>query len=122
MADSVGLSGSAEITANFGTGTVSGRVSHMRQDGFINTNTDILMNGTISGNTYSGSAGLVDAGTNTAVGGTTRSTHSGGFYGANAGEVAGALTIEAATNPGLPRFGVGTGRVAVTGAYGGKKQ
>jgi hypothetical protein len=108
--------GNANLSANFGSGTVSGQVSNLTQINSAGTITNagygIAMNGTISGGNYNGTAGYTT--TTGATGGTvSTSTLAGGFFGPQAAETAGALAIKG-TTPG----GVATTTV---GAFGGKK-
>ncbi len=101
------ISGNVSITANFSSGNVDGRVSDIK--GTWDKTYDIKMRGKINGNSYSGSADLVSAGTNTTVGTTVSSTHRGGFLGNNAAEVHGIVSA-----------GSSNGTTA-TGSYGAKK-
>ena len=111
------LTGNMNMTADFGAGTVQGRVNNMQVDSNGATGSatfGLSMNGTISGAGYTGIAGYTT--TTGAAGGTvTSSAMSGGFYGANAGETAGALRIEG-TAPGM------TSPTSIVGGFGGKRQ
>ena len=113
------IHGSSMLNASFGNGTVTGSASDLNRyggnGGPAAAGYDIGFNGTISGNTYSGTANYTPVG-----GGSTSGTgtHEGGFFGAgdpNIGppEVAGAVAVKGAA-PGV------TGTTTVTGSYGGR--
>ena len=78
------------------------------------------MNGTINGNTYTGTAGFTQSGALGAPAGTvTSSALDGGFYGANASETAGAVRVEGRAPD---RTGNPGPSVVVTGAFGATKR
>jgi C-lobe and N-lobe beta barrels of Tf-binding protein B len=108
--------GNANLSANFGSGTVSGQVSNLTQINSAGTITNagygISMNGTISGGNYNGTAGYTTT-TGAAAGTVSSSTLAGGFYGPQAAETAGALAIKGTTPTGTA--------TTVVGAFGAKK-
>jgi C-lobe and N-lobe beta barrels of Tf-binding protein B len=107
------LAGNSTLTANFGAGTVSGGITGISSPTTNTlTNYGLSMNGTISGNTYSGTTAFTSVGGG-APGTVTASSLNGGFYGAGASQTAGSLTIQ-----GTP---TGYSTLAITGAFGGKK-
>ncbi len=110
--------GDTNVNANFGAGTVTGRNSNLTIVGgdFSGQGTgfDVTMNGSISGNSYSGSSALVNPGTNTNIGIAGPSNLSGGFYGAGAADTAGAYSASSS--------GTSTGNtISVVGAFGATK-
>lgn len=91
------LVGDARVTANFGAGTMTGSVTNISQEPVglglsAPAGYDLNLIGNISGNTYSGSVGFATPG-GAASGAVTHSNMTGGFYGANAAETAGALSV-----------------------------
>jgi C-lobe and N-lobe beta barrels of Tf-binding protein B len=109
--------GTANLTANFGSGSVSGQVSNLTQQNgstnvISNAGYGISMNGTISGGNYNGTAGYTTT-TGAAAGTVSSSTLTGGFYGPQAAETAGALAIKGTTPTGTA--------TTVVGSYGAKK-
>jgi C-lobe and N-lobe beta barrels of Tf-binding protein B len=115
--------GTASLSANFGTGKVSGAVTNLTtRDSATSTSAaagyGLSMNGTISGGTYSGTAGFLAptaaSGALAPAGTVTASSFNGGFYGANAAETAGAIGIR-----GTAPTGVAT---TITGSYGAVKK
>jgi C-lobe and N-lobe beta barrels of Tf-binding protein B len=109
--------GNANLTANFGSGTVTGQVSNLtQQNGTTNVVTNagygIAMNGTISGGNYNGTAAYTTT-TGAAAGTVSSSTFAGGFFGPQAAETTGALAIK-----GTAPSGVAT---TVVGSFGAKK-
>ena len=109
-----GLVEDAQLTANFGSGKVNGRVSNLKNTDGVSKSYGLSMNGQISGNTYSGSAGFTDK-SGARSGRVTDSALSGAFYGPNAVETAGALGVK-----GTP--GAGQAPTTIVGAFGAKKQ
>jgi C-lobe and N-lobe beta barrels of Tf-binding protein B len=116
------LAGTANLTANFGSGAISGKVSNLTTPTAYATGGGISsspvgyglgMNGTISGGAYTGTAGFTNAAGTAAAGSVTSSALNGGFYGPNATETAGALVVRG-TAP------TGTATV-ITGAFGAKR-
>jgi hypothetical protein len=107
--------GNASLTANFGAGTVSGNVTSLTNVGTgASAGYGLSMNGTISGGSYTGTAGFTSAANpNVAAGSVSSSALNGGFYGPNAAETAGALAIKGSTPS--------TGATYVTGGFGGKR-
>lgn len=105
------LSGTSTMNANFGSGTVNGTVSNLTSSS-VSVGYGLSMAGTISGNTYSGTAGFTNP-AGTPSGAATASALNGGFYGAGAAETAGALTVQGTSGAGGP--------VAITGAFGGRR-
>jgi hypothetical protein len=108
MTDSSGtiyaISGFAALTADFGAGTVNGDFTGMAKFDVLSTVTtawrDFTTTGTISGNTFSGTAATKD--------GRLSGTHQGGFFGPAAAEIGGTFRM------------TGSGEQAV-GAFVGKK-
>ena len=111
------------LNADFGKGTVAGNVYNL-QTATNCTSTSctqtplsygLAVNGTISGNSYSGTTsftGVATAPGAAATGGTGNLL--GGFFGAGAAETAGVVRVTG-TAPGV------TGTTSVIGAYGAKK-
>jgi hypothetical protein len=109
------IKGTSALTANFGAGTVNGNVTNMTLGSGGSAGYGLSMNGTITGNTYSGTTGFTTT-TGAPTVSVTASSMNGGFYGAGAAETAGALTVQ-----GTPLPTTTLGPVAVVGAFGGKK-
>lgn len=108
--------GNSRQTANFSAGTITGTVTGLQQNGDVRfgpASYGLATNGTISGNTYTGTVGFIDA-AGTPAGNVTHSNLSGGFYGANAAETAGALAVSGSAP--------GTGNIDVVGAFGAVKK
>ena len=114
--------GSVSMTADFAAGTVNGRVDNYRAviyDANGNVTSSSSMNaslafaGTVSGNTFSGTASPTQPGTNTAIAATTTSgSVQGGFFGPQAAEAAGALSTKLANSQSF---------IASQGVFGAKK-
>lgn len=107
--------GDVEMTADFGAGTIAGQIDNLetRPAGgadFAATNGTIAMNETaITGNSFAGTT-TPDADLRTALdlSDDTSGTYAGRFYGPNAEEVAGTLTISGADGSGSDPFsGIG---------------
>ncbi|MFY0612520.1 MAG: transferrin-binding protein-like solute binding protein [Hyphomicrobiaceae bacterium] len=114
-----GLSGKANITANFGSGDVKGQVSDLRGGllGFIRQDYGLSIQGKITGNAYAGTAGFTDKNGKRSQSETvTSSAMSGGFYGPNGVETAGALRIE-----GTPGEDISKKPHVIVGAFGAKR-
>ncbi len=109
-----GLVGDVRLRANFGAGTVNGQVSNLQNTDGASKSYGLSMNGKISGNTYSGTSGFTTK-SGAASGRVTSSAMTGGFYGPNARETAGAMRVEGTPGP--------TKRpVAIVGGFGAKRQ
>lgn len=110
------LAGASSVTANFGTGQVNGRITNIQEPLTptigLPTGYEITMNGTMTGSSYSGTATIVNPGTTNAQGTAGSSSLSGGFYGTNATETAGALSA---------RSTIGSTTSVVTGGFGGRR-
>lgn len=104
------VSGAVSVNADFASRSVTGSVTGIStyanaQNGIVNPVTsDLAFSGTISGSTYTGTAGF--------VGGTANGVVAGGFYGPAAAETAGALSVTRVT---------GNLQESVSGWYGAKK-
>ncbi|MEQ1697570.1 MAG: transferrin-binding protein-like solute binding protein [Hyphomicrobiaceae bacterium] len=102
------VAGASSVTANFGAGTVSGAVSSLTNLYGTPSAYGLSMTGTITGNTYNGTAGFTGAGAPT----TTTSAMNGAFYGSAATQTAGALSVT----------GTGAGgATTVVGGFGGRR-
>lgn len=141
-----GLTGTSTLTADFGANTINGRIDNINWKNYGDLNKagsgtaagfDITMSGTISNSlatspktidnqslstlnqnsTYVGTAGVVQAGTNTAAATVTSSKVVGEFYGAGAATTLGSVTVMTSTNP-LTGANKAT---YIYGAYGAKK-
>lgn len=110
-----GVTGNVALNANFTNGTISGGTFGVSQAAA--TPFELNMNGTISGNTYTGSATVVSI-DGKAVPAPTASAVNGAFYGANAAETAGAVRLEGQ----VPWKGGTQANSVLTGAFGAKKQ
>lgn len=95
------------MTANFTQGTIAGSMNSFFGNYFA-TFDGIAFNGKITGNTYSGTATFTDI-TGVAVPAPRTSAVTGGFFGPNAAETAGALRIEGQTPQGKGSVSVVTG-------------
>jgi hypothetical protein len=114
--------GSVSMTADFAAGNVRGRVDNYRAvtyDGNGNVassspmNASISFSGTVSGNTFSGTAAPTQIGTDTPISGSTTSGNlQGGFFGPQAAEAAGALST---------KYVNGAAFIASQGAFVAKK-
>lgn len=107
----VTLDGNVNLAANFGDRTIQGSVKGIRMDGSPTSQFSIGVNGTISGNQFSGDARLLNVAGNAV--GTQTGVMQGGFFGPQAAEAAGALAVKQ-TNNGVT--------MSVNGAFGAKKQ
>jgi hypothetical protein len=120
----VGHKGTAQLTARFGPGTITGNVFGLKREDGNGAITDapygVRIDGAISGHSYSGTAKYTDAAT--AAGAAARSGSPtgqvlGGFFGPAAAETAGILRIEGDA----PGTGGGTGAgVVLLGRFGGQ--
>ncbi len=110
-----GVGGSVVLNANFTNNTISGSTMGISQAAA--TPFEINMNGTISGNSYTGTASIVSI-DGKAVPAPTSSAINGAFYGANAAETAGALRLEGQ----VPWKGGTQANSVIVGAFGAKKQ
>lgn len=105
--------GTSAVTANFGSGAVDGRISNMTVGSQQQAlGADIVMNGTMSGNGYTGTASLVNVNGSTPIAPTQTGNMNGAFYGAGATETAGAVAVKATD---------GVSSVAIAGGFGGKR-
>jgi C-lobe and N-lobe beta barrels of Tf-binding protein B len=106
--------GRADLTANFGAGTVTGKVTNLTN---LSTSTSagygLSMNGAISGGAYTGTAGFTNTAGTAAAGTVTSSALNGGFYGPGAVETAGALSIRGTAPTASP--------TVIVGSFGAKK-
>ncbi len=114
-----GLRGDAQLTADFGAGTIGGNIYNMQN---VETATTagygIRMDGTISGSSYTGTAKYTPAATATGMAGTSgNGSVIGGFFGANAAETAGVVTVT-----GEQGTACTSTSCFVTGGFGAKKQ
>jgi len=109
------LVGRSKLTANFGTGKVNGAITDLQTTKGVLQPYGLSMNGKISGNTYSGTAAFTTP-AGAPAGTVTSSAMTGGFYGANAGETAGALRVEGR------RPGSGSRPAVIVGGFGGTRQ
>ena len=120
LAASRPLFGVTTLSADFGAGTIAGVVPNLvagnGQGGVAQANYGLGFVGNITGNAYTGTTSFIDTsnGVDVAAGTVTNSAFNGAFYGANAAETAGAVSIEG-INP------VGN-NIAVVGSYGAIKQ
>tara|TARA_R110002020_G_scaffold154610_6_gene334612 strand:- start:4499 stop:5575 length:1077 start_codon:yes stop_codon:yes gene_type:complete len=97
----LGLSGTVELTADFGAGKVTGGIRDAQLKTYKNqqemvlndTVTGLAINANITGSEYTGTAQLVDA-NNVAVGTTTTNEAIGAFFGDGAAETAAVYMIE----------------------------
>jgi C-lobe and N-lobe beta barrels of Tf-binding protein B len=106
--------GNANMTANFTNGTMTGNVTSLTNlSTLASAGYGLNMSGTISGGSYSGTAGFTNATTGAAAGTVTSSAFNGGFYGPNAAETAGAVAIRGTAPTGV--------QTIVVGAFGAKK-
>jgi len=102
------FTGVTQLTANFASATMTGGVFGVRAGGFDVTNI-LFTGGTITGNSFTGSAGGGTNGAAIALTGAT-GTFAGGFYGPNAKEITGTFSLSGGTNS-----------VALIGAFGAHK-
>lgn len=110
-----GVTGGVVLNANFTNGTISGSTMGISQTAA--TPFELSLNGTISGNTYTGSASVVST-DGKAVPAPTASAVNGAFYGANAAETAGAVRLEGQ----VPWKGGTQANSVLTATFGAKKQ
>ncbi len=133
-----GVNGDVALMADFGRGTVQGLVGNMKYADDQSTQPEasalmareptatpygLRMDAQMTGSTYKGTAsftGVEDAVT------VTKSAVNGAFYGANAAETAGTLSVTAQANRANPELSKlaeqpAAPRVVVTGAFGGAK-
>jgi hypothetical protein len=124
--------GHAKLNADFGKGTVSGTATNLMNNGTpvppAPLPYDLRFNGTISGNTYTGttaftnSTGNIYFGTPAITNGPAIPTAvssglTGGFYGPGGAETTGAVRIQGLA----PATAGGTINTVVTGSFGAKK-
>lgn len=121
------IQGDVTLNANFAAGTISGTIANVRANP-ANTYTnhgaffpfDINVNATITGNSYQGTAAYAGTGTSTTAG-----VVNGAFYGPQAAETAGAVTVRGnVTVPGFNAQGAPAAiptPVTVIGSYGARR-
>lgn len=111
------LSGSSALTANFSAGTVTGTIGSIANLAGSAQGYGISMNGTINGNTFSGTSAFTNSSFGAGTASTTSSALNGGFFGAGATQAAGALQLSGNAS----NIGSTTTPTTVVGGFGGKR-
>lgn len=108
------IGGDVRLRADFGAGTVNGKVSNLRNTNGASKSYGLSMNGKISGSKYLGNTGFTTK-SGAPAGTVTSSDFKGAFAGRNASETVGSLHVIGTPGAGQPSK-------AVVGAFGAKKQ